>query len=37
LRHQLKATGIRVVEMAPPIVDTGLAAALAAREQAART
>ncbi len=24
LRHQLKATGIRVVEMAPPIVDTGL-------------
>ncbi len=24
LRHQLKAIGIRVVEMAPPIVDTGL-------------
>ena len=24
LRHQLKATGIRVVEVAPPIVDTGL-------------
>lgn len=24
LRHQLKATGVRVVEMAPPIVDTGL-------------
>jgi uncharacterized oxidoreductase len=24
LRHQLKTTGIRVVEMAPPIVDTGL-------------
>ncbi|WCM88382.1 SDR family oxidoreductase [Acidovorax sp. NCPPB 3576] len=24
LRHQLRATGIRVVEMAPPIVDTGL-------------
>lgn len=24
LRHQLKSTGIRVVEMAPPIVDTGL-------------
>jgi uncharacterized oxidoreductase len=24
LRHQLKATGIRVVEMAPPIVDTDL-------------
>ena len=24
LRHQLKATGVRVVEMVPPIVDTGL-------------
>ncbi len=24
LRHQLKTTGIRVVEIAPPIVDTGL-------------
>lgn len=24
LRHQLKATGVKVVEMAPPIVDTGL-------------
>jgi uncharacterized oxidoreductase len=24
LRHQLKATDVRVVEMAPPIVDTGL-------------
>ncbi len=24
LRHQLKATAIRVVEVAPPIVDTGL-------------
>jgi uncharacterized oxidoreductase len=24
LRHQLKGTGIKVVEMAPPIVDTGL-------------
>ncbi|WP_289051252.1 SDR family oxidoreductase [uncultured Psychrobacter sp.] len=24
LRHQLKSTGIRVVEIAPPIVDTGL-------------
>ena len=24
LRHQLRATGIRVVEMVPPIVDTGL-------------
>ncbi|SFV05903.1 SDR family oxidoreductase [Pseudoduganella namucuonensis] len=24
LRHQLKSTGIRVVELAPPIVDTGL-------------
>jgi len=24
LRHQLRATGIEVVEMAPPIVDTGL-------------
>ncbi|USX14395.1 SDR family oxidoreductase [Oxalobacteraceae bacterium OTU3CAMAD1] len=24
LRHQLKSTGVRVVEMAPPIVDTGL-------------
>jgi uncharacterized oxidoreductase len=24
LRHQLKRTGIRVVEMVPPIVDTGL-------------
>ena len=24
LRHQLKASGIRVVEIAPPIVDTGL-------------
>lgn len=24
LRHQLKTTGIKVVEMAPPIVDTGL-------------
>ena len=24
LRHQLKATSIRVVELAPPIVDTGL-------------
>lgn len=24
LRHQLRSTGIRVVEMAPPIVDTGL-------------
>ncbi len=24
LRHQLKATGVRVMEMAPPIVDTGL-------------
>jgi len=24
LRHQLKATGVRVVEIAPPIVDTGL-------------
>ncbi|MFZ6770109.1 SDR family oxidoreductase [Undibacterium sp. Di26W] len=24
LRHQLKATAVRVVEMAPPIVDTGL-------------
>ncbi|MES2037672.1 MAG: SDR family oxidoreductase [Pseudomonadota bacterium] len=24
LRHQLKAIGVRVVEMAPPIVDTGL-------------
>ncbi|MGB7195049.1 MAG: SDR family oxidoreductase [Collimonas pratensis] len=24
LRHQLKATGVRVVELAPPIVDTGL-------------
>jgi uncharacterized oxidoreductase len=24
LRHQLKSTGIRVVEVAPPIVDTGL-------------
>ncbi|WP_027548177.1 SDR family oxidoreductase [Bradyrhizobium sp. WSM2254] len=24
LRHQLKATGIRVIELAPPIVDTGL-------------
>ncbi|MER9163226.1 MULTISPECIES: hypothetical protein [unclassified Mesorhizobium] len=24
LRHQLRSSGIRVVEMAPPIVDTGL-------------
>ncbi len=24
LRHQLKATGVRVIEIAPPIVDTGL-------------
>ncbi|BBP59978.1 SDR family oxidoreductase [Pseudomonas sp. St316] len=24
LRHQLKTTGIRVIEIAPPIVDTGL-------------
>jgi uncharacterized oxidoreductase len=24
LRHQLKSTGIKVVELAPPIVDTGL-------------
>src|SRR5918994_4653094 len=24
LRHQLKRTGVRVVEMAPPIVNTGL-------------
>lgn len=24
LRHQMKGTGVRVVEMAPPIVDTGL-------------
>lgn len=24
LRHQLKATGVKVVEMVPPIVDTGL-------------
>ncbi|TCM48390.1 putative oxidoreductase [Rhizobium sp. PP-F2F-G48] len=24
LRHQLKSTGVRVVEVAPPIVDTGL-------------
>jgi uncharacterized oxidoreductase len=24
LRHQLKATSVKVVEMAPPIVDTGL-------------
>lgn len=24
LRHQLKATGVRVIEVAPPIVDTGL-------------
>jgi uncharacterized oxidoreductase len=24
LRHQLKSSGIRVVEIAPPIVDTGL-------------
>lgn len=24
LRHQLKASGIRVIEIAPPIVDTGL-------------
>ena len=24
LRHQLKSTGVRVVEIAPPIVDTGL-------------
>ena len=24
LRHQLKATGVRVIELAPPIVDTGL-------------
>ena len=24
LRHQLKTTGVRVVEMVPPIVDTGL-------------
>lgn len=24
LRHQLKATRVRVVEMVPPIVDTGL-------------
>ena len=24
LRHQLKGTGVKVVEMAPPIVDTGL-------------
>ena len=24
LRHQLKATAVRVVELAPPIVDTGL-------------
>ncbi|TYZ47243.1 oxidoreductase, partial [Ralstonia solanacearum] len=24
LRHQLKATGIRVIEVAPPIVDTSL-------------
>lgn len=24
LRHQLKSTGVRVVEMAPPVVDTGL-------------
>jgi len=24
LRHQLRATGVRVVELAPPIVDTGL-------------
>ena len=24
LRHQLRATGVKVVEMAPPIVDTGL-------------
>jgi len=27
LRHQLKSTGIAVVEMAPPIVDTGLGGA----------
>jgi len=27
LRHQLKQTGVRVVEMAPPIVDTGLGGA----------
>lgn len=24
LRHQLKASGVRVIELAPPIVDTGL-------------
>ena len=24
LRHQLKATGVRVIEIVPPIVDTGL-------------
>jgi uncharacterized oxidoreductase len=24
LRHQLKPSGIRVIEVAPPIVDTGL-------------
>jgi uncharacterized oxidoreductase len=27
LRHQLKATSVKVVEMAPPIVDTGLGGA----------
>ncbi len=36
LRHQLRKTGIRVVEMAPPIVDTGLGSGTRSKGTASR-
>ena len=36
LRHQLKPTGIRVIEIAPPIVDTGLGAGTRSEGTASR-
>lgn len=37
LRHQLKRTGVRVVEMAPPIVDTGLGSGSRSQGTASRS
>ncbi|WCM91856.1 SDR family NAD(P)-dependent oxidoreductase [Acidovorax sp. NCPPB 2350] len=37
LRHQLRKTGIRVVEMAPPIVDTGLGSGTRSEGTASRS
>ncbi|QBB68942.1 SDR family NAD(P)-dependent oxidoreductase [Pseudolysobacter antarcticus] len=36
LRHQLKRTGVRVVEMVPPIVDTGLGSGTRSKGTASR-